>query len=450
MPGFAYQPDPLPSNSSVDRQAAASSLGATGGTYFQDSRPIFIHMTNNTPIDRNAAATTSAAGAQPSTVFTNDVSRTVGNGPPSNLSVGAGPSRSVTNNSSDQQALTSASSTPRLRHLDSKATSSAAPLTGLVSQPPKGPQKKHKKLYLVLAGIASLVVVATAVAVPIALKKKKNSSASSSSASFTGGDGSTITTEKGTTFTYVNKFGGTWYDDPSDPFNNNAQAQSWSPPLSQEWDYQNHPMRGVNLGGWLVPEPLVVPSLFEPYVNSSPPVRDEWTLSIAMAADTANGGLGQLEKHYDTFITEEDFAQIAAAGLNWIRLPIPFWAVEKYPVEPFLQKVSWKYVLKAFKWARKYGLRINLDLHTIPGSQNGFNHSGKGGQVNFLYGPMGLANAQRTLDYIRIITEFISQPEFAPVVPMFGIVNEPLASTIGVDKLTSFYLEVHEMIRGIT
>jgi glucan 1,3-beta-glucosidase len=27
--------------------------------------------------------------------------------------------------------------------------------------------------------------------------------------------------------------------------------------------------------------------------------------------------------------------------------------------------------LKAIQWSRKYGLRINLDLHSLPGSQNG-------------------------------------------------------------------------------
>ncbi len=50
---------------------------------------------------------------------------------------------------------------------------------------------------------------------------------------------------------------------------------------------------------------------------------------------------------------------------------------------------------------------------------------------------MGIANAQRTLDYIRIITEFISQQEYQDVVPMFGIVNEALLSTIGQSELTS-------------
>jgi glucan 1,3-beta-glucosidase len=50
---------------------------------------------------------------------------------------------------------------------------------------------------------------------------------------------------------------------------------------------------------------------------------------------------------------------------------------------------------------------------------------------------MGLANAERALDYIRIITEFISQPEWQPVVPAFSIMNEPLVSTIGMDQITS-------------
>lgn len=61
-------------------------------------------------------------------------------------------------------------------------------------------------------------------------------------------------------------------------------------------------LHSVNLGGWLVPEPFIVPSLFERYANSRTPAVDEYTLSQAMAADTANGGLAQLEEHYNTFI----------------------------------------------------------------------------------------------------------------------------------------------------
>ena len=34
-------------------------------------------------------------------------------------------------------------------------------------------------------------------------------------------------------------------------------------------------------------------------------------------------------------------------------------------------RTSWQYILRAFKWARKYGLRVLIDLHSAPGSQNG-------------------------------------------------------------------------------
>ncbi len=32
---------------------------------------------------------------------------------------------------------------------------------------------------------------------------------------------------------------------------------------------------------------------------------------------------------------------------------------------------SLRYFLRVLEWARKYGLRVCLDLHAVPGSQNG-------------------------------------------------------------------------------
>lgn len=60
----------------------------------------------------------------------------------------------------------------------------------------------------------------------------------------TGGDGSTVTMEDGTTFVYSNSFGGTWYWDPNDPFNNGARAQKWSPALNETFNYGVDKIRG--------------------------------------------------------------------------------------------------------------------------------------------------------------------------------------------------------------
>ncbi|KAF9258346.1 glycoside hydrolase [Marasmius fiardii PR-910] len=332
---------------------------------------------------------------------------------------------------------------------------------------------KRRPLILALIALAVLAIIVLAIVLPVyfvVIKPRQNNdntaSASTGSTSgdagngsvgggqgnpqspngaTSGGDGSKIITEDGETFIYNNKFGGYWVYDPLNPYNNNARPNSWTPPLNETWDFSKHRINGVNIGGLFVIEPFIVPRFFEKY-NAV----DEWTLSQAMAADTASGGLSQLEDHYKTFITEKDIAEIAGAGLNWIRLPVPFWAIDTWPGEPFLAKTSWKYILRILGWARKYGIRVNLDLHTIPGSQNGYNHSGKGGQINFLNGVMGVANAQRALNYIRIFTEFISQPEYNNLVPIFGIINEALVDVIGKDVMTSFYFEAHNMIRSIT
>ncbi|KAI0628401.1 glycoside hydrolase [Trametes polyzona] len=341
----------------------------------------------------------------------------------------------------------------------------------------------YKRAMFWLLSVAALAVVLVAVIVPVYFtvikpnKHNSNLSGASSNAGSqsngnqgatptstakpvqtavtTGGDGSTVTMEDGTTFTYKNQFGGYWVNDPENPFDNSARPNSWTPALNETWNWGTDRIYGVNLGGLFVLEPFIVPALYE----ANPGAVDEWTLSTLLAQ---KGQLqSALEDHYNTFITEQDIAEIAGSGLNWIRLQIPFWAIDAWAdvgvdangqkvAEPFLARVCWKYILRLLGWARKYGLRVNLDLHTIPGSQNGFNHSGKNGAINWMNGPMGLANAERSLDYMRIITEFISQPEWKDLIPVFGLINEPFMGKLSRPVVESFYYKAYQMVRGVT
>ncbi|KAJ7491298.1 exo-beta-1,3-glucanase [Mycena latifolia] len=325
------------------------------------------------------------------------------------------------------------------------------------------PKSRRKPIIIgVVIIVLLLAVVGAVLALTVFKSKSKSASSGSSSSSsdtaagstasgtpssgkiaiVSGADGSTVTADDGSTFTYSNSFGGTWYWDENDPFNNAARAQSWSPALNETFNWGVDKIRGVNIGGWLVTEPFIAPSLYQNVqaANSSITVIDEWTLIEA-------GGASALEDHYKTFITEQDFMQIAAAGLNFVRIPLGYWAIEVLDGENFIPKTSWTYFLKAIQWARKYGLRINLDLHALPGSQNGWNHSGRLGSYNVLFGPMGIANAQRALDYVRIIAEFISQPEYRDVIPMFGVTNEPQGNSIGQDNLSRYYFQAYNNVR---
>jgi glucan 1,3-beta-glucosidase len=65
-------------------------------------------------------------------------------------------------------------------------------------------------------------------------------------------------------------------------------------------------------------------------------------------------------------------------------------------------------------------------------------------------GVMGQANAERALNYIRTLAQFISQPEYSPVIQFFGFINEPNGNAIGKQALGSFFIEAHNAIREIT
>ncbi len=134
-------------------------------------------------------------------------------------------------------------------------------------------------------------------------------------------------------------------------------------------------LRGVNLGGWLVIEKWMTPSLFEGLQAT-----DETSYCVELGASAEQA----LKKHWDTFITREDFAWLANTGINAVRIPVGFWIFgPDYPYHRAYGVSSHPFVKggidildRAFDWAEEYGLRIVLDLHTAPGCQNGFDNGG--------------------------------------------------------------------------
>ncbi|KAL8840758.1 MAG: hypothetical protein Q9170_001196 [Blastenia crenularia] len=200
-----------------------------------------------------------------------------------------------------------------------------------------------------------------------------------------------------------------------------TQANENVPSLGKKWSYGTMPIRGVNLGGWLSIEPFITPSFFQSY-KSNEAIIDEYTLTKELGPQKA---AKTLEKHYAMFIKEDDFQQIQAAGFDHVRIPYSYWAVTTYPGDPYVPKISWRYLLRAIEYCRKYGLRVNLDLHALPGSQNGWNHSGRQGAIGWLSGTDGDLNAQRSLDIHTQLSTFFAQPRYKNVITIYGLANEP-------------------------
>lgn len=114
-------------------------------------------------------------------------------------------------------------------------------------------------------------------------------------------------------------------------------------------------------------EAFITPSLFDSFDCSS--CLDEWHIGKDVSKSKATK---ILTNHFNSFITEADFAKIASLGLNHIRIPVGFWAMGKLVgSEPYLVLNQYDKLKEAVSWALKYDLKVLLDLHGAPGSQNG-------------------------------------------------------------------------------
>lgn len=226
-------------------------------------------------------------------------------------------------------------------------------------------------------------------------------------------------------------------------WDDSTRANMNVPALDETWSYGQMPVRGINLGGWLSIEPLITPSLFSSY-GSRDGIVDEWTLCQLLGPAKAKS---TLEQHYSSFVNESTFAEMQAAGFDHVRIPYPYWVVTTFPGDPYVPRVSWRYLLRAIEWARKYGLRINLDLHAVPGSQNGWNHSGHQGNMGWLNGTDGQLNAQRSLAIHDQLSQFFAQPRYKNIVAIYGLVNEPRMVALDVDDVMAWTTSAIETVR---
>ncbi|KAK7434061.1 hypothetical protein VKT23_020387 [Stygiomarasmius scandens] len=185
--------------------------------------------------------------------------------------------------------------------------------------------------------------------------------------------------------------------------------------FSPAFNYGTDKVRGVNLGGWLVLEPWITPSLFEKTGDER--IVDEWTFGQYQDSAVASRAL---EEHWDTWITEDDFAAIKSAGLNHVRLPIGYWAFDVSAREPYIQG-QLPYLEKAIVWAKEHGLKVIVDLHGVPGSQNGFDNSGQ--RMPYPQWHTDEGNVARTNQVLKKIVAMLSKQ--SDVVTVIEPLNEP-------------------------
>jgi glucan 1,3-beta-glucosidase len=204
-------------------------------------------------------------------------------------------------------------------------------------------------------------------------------------------------------------------------------------------------VRGVNLGGWFVLEAWMNPSFFTSDLTAKGAI-DQWTFMTAVNNNTR--ALSLLQTHWSTWVNESDFTAIAAAGLNTVRIPVPHWTFNGSSTEPYLAGAELKYIQQAVTWAAKHNLDVLLDLHTAPGSQNGFDNSGRMGNATFeSINPT--VNAARMYSALQsMVNLFINTNTYSGAVKAIEILNEPACYLLDPNYVIGVYSSAYKAIRA--
>ncbi len=199
-------------------------------------------------------------------------------------------------------------------------------------------------------------------------------------------------------------------------------------------------LRGVNLGGWLVLEKWITPSLFAGLAAT-----DETSYCVELGEIEATR---RLHRHWHTFISRDDFAWLKRAGINAVRLPVGHWLFGKdYPYHRSYQETRYPFVEgglaivdKVFEWAGEFGLRVVLDLHAAPGCQNGFDNGGILGVCEWHTREEYIEHSLTVLE--RLAERYADQPALHGIEAL----NEPRWD-IPTDLLKRFTGEAYRRIR---
>ena len=228
-------------------------------------------------------------------------------------------------------------------------------------------------------------------------------------------------------------------------------------------------IRGVNIGGWLVLEPWITPSLFYPFLGTVNKIgMDMYTFCDILGPKEANR---KLKKHWSTWIDESHIDIFIQNNINLLRVPVGDWMY--IPYGPYLTEEDGikctdgaiEILDNLFAIAEKKNIEILIDLHTVKGSQNGFDNSGQSRRVeihknHFTHWDIREANwigdfdittkkytsynnesIQHSIQVLDIIIQ-----KYATYSAFYGlnVLNEPWEYT-PVDFLQSFYQEIFDI-----
>ncbi|KAF1963388.1 putative glucan endo-1,6-beta-glucosidase B [Byssothecium circinans] len=201
-------------------------------------------------------------------------------------------------------------------------------------------------------------------------------------------------------------------------------------------------IRGVNVGSLFVVEPWMANDAWNKMGCGG--TKSEFDCMRKLGKEAGNAAF---QKHWDSWITEEDMNKMKEYGLNTIRVPVGYWMVEETVEknsEPFpsgsLAKMD-----RLAEWAAKRNMYVIFDLHGAPGAQEP--NQPFTGQYATATGFFNTRNYERSYKFLEVMTERIHKNNAYRTTGMIEVLNEPERKSNTL--LSEYYVNAYNKIRDV-
>ena len=194
------------------------------------------------------------------------------------------------------------------------------------------------------------------------------------------------------------------------------------------------PLRGVNLGSWLLMEGWMCP------MDSSGLV-DQY--SVLQTLNNRFGVTMQeslIKTYQETWITTNDLDNIRALGMNCVRLPFWWGNMQRldgtWRADAF-EKMDW---MISNAWQR--GIYTIIDFHGLPGGQSMSDSTAHAGQNQFWSNPA--FQTQTSMIWSNVAAHFAGNPAVAA----YDLMNEPFGAPSQA-AIWSAYSNLYQVVRAV-
>ncbi len=201
-------------------------------------------------------------------------------------------------------------------------------------------------------------------------------------------------------------------------------------------------LKGTNAGGYLLQEMWMTLTKKTDNVGCQKQIIDKLKERFPKNYKTL------LDLYEDKYWQESDFDNCKELGMNVIRLP--FWYKNLLDDNGNIISTGFERINWFVEQAGKRGIYVILDMHGVPGSQNGQDHSGDTTQgVSFFQG----SNASRYQQTaINLWVEIARRYKDNPVVAGYDLLNEPYTSEevkLTTRTVWDYYDKAYRAIRAV-